>query len=298
MQTITEIHIKAVLDNEEFRRFSLNPPTFDNLRSTLQRLFNIQSNFSVKFQDDEKDWVLISSDEELLYAVELAGTPLRLQLNPMITPAKPEIAETQTEDGFRGAGRGWGRGKRGCRGRFGGEKPHFSKEERLAHKTSRLADRISGLETKINSGQLTTEREKVLRWRLVQLQDKLAWVTAVNASLKDAPPTPDVTAEAAGTTDDNTPPSEDSWGGRCHERKCGEKLRGRGCHLPPEVLAHFHQCRLELQAARASGNPEQIQAARTAFLSAKQHRFEARQQWLATKHAAKRGEAGAEHATL
>jgi len=281
MQTITEIHIKAVLENE-FRRFCLNPPTFDNLQSTLRRLFNIENNFSVKFQDDEKDWVLISSDSELLYAVELAGTPLRVQINAVInTPKVPDVADTQ-EVPSRGKCR-WGRGRGGChQGRFGGD-PQLSKEERLAKKTSRLTERISELETKLNSGQVPTEREQVLRWRLLQLQNKLSFVSAMKDSLKDMPSPTDEATEIAY--------SEEKYG-RCGRRgrNCQREKFGCRARLPPEVMAHFHQCRFDLQAARASGNPEQIQAAQAAFLAAKQRKFEAREQW----RAAKKGEDGAE----
>jgi hypothetical protein len=262
MQTITEIHIKVALDNE-FRRFSLNPPTYANLCSTLQRLFNIENHFSVKFQDDEKDWVLISSDVELLYAVELAGTPLRLQLNPVLTA--PDAPREAPDSFCRGRGRG----------RFGG--PQLSKEERLVNTTSRLTSRISELETKINSGQLPSDREQALRWRLTQLQNKLAFVSTVKESLQDVP-----VVSTAGTT-----PSEDCYG-RGRARRNGKPVCCRS-RLPPEVLDHFHQCRLDLQAARASGNPEQIQAAQAAFLAAKQRKFEAKE----LLRACKKGEEGA-----
>jgi len=261
MQTITEIHIKAALDNE-FRRFALIPPTFDNLHSTLRTLFHIETNFSVKFQDDEKDWVLISTNEELLYAVELAGTPLRLQLKPLITKVLHDSATVEGPDSFRRCH--WGRGRgRGCRGRVEkGERPQLSKEERMTLKSSRLTTRISALETKLNSGELPPERERVLRWRLLQLKGKLAFFTETESA------------------DQTTTPSEDC---RDHRRtKFGERFASRP-RFSPEICAQFHQAKLDLQAARASGNPEQVQAALAAFQSAKQRKFEARNLWKAAK---------------
>jgi len=148
------VHVKVALDNE-FRRFLLSPTTFDNLYTKLKTLFNLQTDFRIKFQDDENDWVLIMTDQELVYATELSGSPLRLQVQTVDAEPNP-LPTTQ-------CGRGkFGRGCRGGRGGKGGK----AREERLLQKSSRLTERIGQLEAKLQSNnKLTSERERILRWK-------------------------------------------------------------------------------------------------------------------------------------
>jgi hypothetical protein len=94
------------------------------------------------------------------------------------------------------------------------------------------------------------------------LQDKLNFISAKKESLQNAP------------TDTEQTPSEECYG----RRKFGGKF-GHSCpRISPEIIANFRQCKLDLQNARATGNPEQIQAAMTALQQAKQRKFEAREQ--------------------
>jgi len=183
-QTITKspVHVKVAHDNE-FRRFLLSPISFLNLHTTLKTLFGLESEFRIKFQDDENDWVLVTDDQELVYATELSGSPLRLQVK--LNSSEPSKAGAEslsaTEIGRRRGCRGRGRGA----GRGGFKSP----EERLSNQSSRLTDRINQLETKINSNNLSSERERVLRWRLAKLQEKLAFAKAMKESLETKPQT-------------------------------------------------------------------------------------------------------------
>jgi len=259
--TTTQIHVKASLDNE-FRRFALNPPTFINLFTTLKTLFNIDKEFRIKFQDDEKDWVLLSTDQELLYAHELAGSPLRLDIKIVHESTATSPSDLDACRGGRGRSRGRG-------GRVGA---NLSKEERLTLKSNKLASRIAELETKINSGHLNSDRDRVLRWRLGNLQNKLKAIQLAKETLQTAPGG-DMTSPSSAT---ETHPFCNFRGGR------GRGRGGRLCaRMPLEVVENFHKCKSDLQVAHESGNQEQIDSCLAAFLLAKKQKQEARAKLLA-----------------
>jgi len=81
------MNIKARL-GEQLRRTTLSSDsqTYNNLFARLATLFGkpaLQTTHNIKYQDDEGDWVDMSSDEELLIALSLArqqGYALQLQL--------------------------------------------------------------------------------------------------------------------------------------------------------------------------------------------------------------------------
>jgi hypothetical protein len=279
------VHIKVAHENE-FRRFLLTPVSYEQLVSTLKALFNLSTEeFRIKFQDDENDWVLLTTDQELVYATELSGSPLRLQIKLLETntTVKP------TCEGFKG------RGGRGCRGGKGlGRGGCKSPEERLTTKSSRLAERINQLETKLSSEQLTSERERVIRWRLAKLQEKVAFLKAMKESLPASQPSAVVGEETTApveTTEVLDGP-QGCWGRGRRGRGCGgwrramsedgeEPKKGRkgcckGLRVDPELVAKFRQCKADLHAARESGDAEKINACLEAFKAAKAAKMEAR----------------------
>jgi len=294
-QTITHtpVHVKVALDNE-FRRFLLSPLTFDHLENTLKTLFSLQSEFRIKFQDDENDWVLITTDQELVYATELSGSPLRLQVKLISSeiPAKAAVESLSATEKGRG---------RGCRGRGrGAGRGGLSQEDRLTKKTSRLAERINQLETKLSSDTLPSERERVVRWRLAKLQEKLAFVKAMKESNANSvsPQTnvsPTETADAVpepvaigGVPNEEQKPSR---GGGCRRGRGGRggwrramdeegadqpRCKGRKARIDPQILANFHQCKADFIAARRSGDAEAIEKCQVAFQAAKATKQEAR----------------------
>jgi hypothetical protein len=165
-------------------------------------------------------------------------------------------------------------------------------------KSSRLTERINQLESKINSNKFPSERERVLRWRLTKLQEKLVFVQEMKESLANSQQTPEteVAAEGSETTpvsaDVATPNEEEKSfchkggrrgrGGRGGCRRAmmedgnGCHVRGRKCgRVAPEILANFRQCKATLRAAREAGNPEEIQAALEALQAAKATKWEA-----------------------
>jgi len=276
----TPVHVKVAYENE-FRRFLLTPVSFEQLESTLKTLFNLQTGFRIKFQDDENDWVLLTTDQELMYATELSGSPLRLSLlDPTVKPA-PEAAH---------------RGGRGCRGKWQGRGGCKSPEERLTAKSSRLAERISQLEEKIKSGTLNADRERVIRWRLSMLQEKLAAVKNSNESFANPQP-----EEVTGAAHEPIPsPADVSAKVEEEKTSCRGGRRGRGCgrggwrrammegdgsdrpvrackpRIAPEIIENIRQCRADVQAARASGDAEKIESCMAALKAAKAAKFEAR----------------------
>jgi len=289
IQTNAPVHVKVALDNE-FRRFLLNPISFDHLEKTLKTLFSLQSEFRIKFQDDENDWVLITTDQELIYATELSGSPLRLQVKLLSsdTPAKADAESLPATE------RGRGRGCRG-RGRGAGRGGLKSREERLSNKSSRLAERINQLETKLSSQKLTSERERVIRWRLAKLQEKLAWITSVKESMANSENSPAESTEAVpGQVAEVVTPNEEEEKTSCRGGRRGRGCRGgwrramdeegtdqpRGCkgrraRVAPELIANFRQCKANLHAARDSGNAEEIEKCLVAFKEAKATKLEA-----------------------
>jgi hypothetical protein len=279
------VHVKVAYVNE-FRRFLLTPVSFDQLATTLKTLFNLQGEFRIKFQDDENDWVLLTTDQELLYATELSGTPLRLS----ITLLDPTV-KTSAENARRG-----GHGH-GCRGRGQGRGGFKSPEERLTAKSSRLANRISQLEEKISSGNLTADRERVIHWRLVKLQEKLAAMKNKAESFANSQPSD----EAAPAPEPVSTPVVNDVSAKVEEEEkpsCrGRHGRGRGCgrggwrrammdqdgtdrpvrpRIAPEFIENFRQRKADLRAARESGDAEKIESCLEALKSAKAAKWEAR----------------------
>jgi len=262
------VHVKVAL-NGEFRRFLLNPLTYANLETTVKNLFSINSPVSLKFQDDEKDWVHLTTDSELLYAIELAGSPLRVDVKilaevPLLTPKTEEAEGCETQEGcWRGRG---GRRGRGC-GRGG-----VNKLERMTMMEARVNTRIAELKEKLDSGKLTNERERAIRWKLTRLQEKLEFIAAKKAFFEKA------------TTENPTKESCNETPEECHqEGKWGK--RGRGCRggrgggvakrLPAEIKENFNQCKAAWKAAKESGDAEQIAACKEAFWAAKEAKWNA-----------------------
>jgi len=63
----------------EIRRFNFAGTSFDQLCADIRPLLDLKE-FSIRYEDEEGDWVTIKSDAELSYALSLAGArPLRLR---------------------------------------------------------------------------------------------------------------------------------------------------------------------------------------------------------------------------
>jgi hypothetical protein len=70
MSTSSLFPVKVYFSNGETRRFSIEQPT---LKRILKESFEYlsektlkQKNFDVQYQDEEKDWILLETDEDFL----------------------------------------------------------------------------------------------------------------------------------------------------------------------------------------------------------------------------------------
>jgi len=288
-QTNNTVHVKVSYNNE-FRRFLLNPVSFEHLYSTLRSLFELPADFRIKFQDDENDWVLLSTDTELVYATELSGSPLRLQVKLSFPDTTAQVGSADLPNGFGRGGRARGRG---CRG---GGRGGLNRSERLTKKSSRLSERISALEEKLASDKLTSDRRRVLTWKLEKLKEKLVTVKMMYEELSQNDPEKTPTQERSEiSVSESAPinliPEETSVErGGCRGRRGrggaqSKAWRNKGeSDLPPkkgkaridaEILANFRQCKEDLRVARESKDAELIKTCLEKFHVAKASRLEA-----------------------
>jgi len=78
----TDSHSIKIFFKGEIRRFGFTGTSFQQLGSEVQALLSISAkNISIRYEDDEGDWVTIGSDSELAYALQLVGArTLRLRI--------------------------------------------------------------------------------------------------------------------------------------------------------------------------------------------------------------------------
>jgi len=148
------------------------------------------------------------------------------------------------------------------------------------------------LEEKVNSGQLAPEREKAFRFRISRLQEKIEFISARQASLGDEEAMTEQTP-AAQPVDCKTEETEKPVEGWARRGKCGRRREGeegwvpRSCRmnerLPPEIHQNFRQAKLAFQIAKEGGNREEIQAAKEAWIQAKQAKWAAKDELRAQK---------------
>lgn len=252
----------------------------------------------VKFQDDENDWVLMSSDQELQYAAELSGNPLRLrfQVEGEVKP-EPEV-KPEAEEATPQWGCGRGRGRRG-RGKRNMGFP--LQEERLDAKSSCISERIAILEKNLKDPNVNSERERVMLWRLEKLKAKLSFVQEKQTSLANS----SNGIEQPSIASEDAPQEASPWKGRGRGR-CG---RGGGCRgrggpkfdkfsivsITPldqdaarEALAEFRQAKVNLKIARKSGDSEAIATSEAAFRLKQQTKKESLAVLLAPQRVFKR----------
>jgi hypothetical protein len=210
-----KIHIKAVLNNE-FRRFSLEKANFNKLEETIRVLYSLAPSQTLRvcFIDDEKDEVLISSDEELLYAVDLVN-PVKLVITLVNSAVVFPSVETVNNASFRGCRR-----SRECTER----REKLTKEERINFMIARITERIQHIEALLST-ELPQQRVQRLHWKLTKLQKKLDFLKS-GPTLEILTPTPEIT-NASYTENPEVSP----FGRR------GCRFRSeRGCHRNPKTF--------------------------------------------------------------
>jgi len=162
MQSTTNaIHVKAQY-NEEFRRFSITQISVKEIETTLRELFNLSTNFSVvmKFQDDEKDWVTFSTDEELVYAHQLDLTnPLRVMIS-----IDPNVVKQQHKVGKCNWSKKEGNGR--------ADNSTDWVKDKQAQKLIRITNRIQNVQLRLQAASTNSNQSRILQWRLEKLEGK------------------------------------------------------------------------------------------------------------------------------
>jgi len=89
MQQQQKIHVK-LQHNNEFRRFIIEPQTnFNDLKQKISELLHLTSPITIRYLDEESEWITIDSDTELLTGIELSPALLRLQIVAQIPSTIP-----------------------------------------------------------------------------------------------------------------------------------------------------------------------------------------------------------------
>lgn len=303
MNNNTAIAVKAT-HNTELRRFALERPSFSLLEQYLYNIFSLNGlPLSITFQQDgEGQARIISSDQELISAVQLAtGSPLRLSVElaserkeenlhfvpqadqqHLLQEREVKFEEYKEVEIPAGPQRGKGRG----RGKIVSIE---ARQVRVEVNRERLIGRIQEFEKRLENPSLPAERQEIIRSKLVKLRQNL---DAANekatklTQLKTAAPVGEKSSGNRGC-------------GRGRGRR-GNGLgngvgngRGRGkVQRAPKVqpfsaesgvtedksvtaaIVNFHQCKADLKEARKSGDPEALARAQESLKQAKLARRE------------------------
>jgi len=301
--TPTTFHFKVQL-KDEFRRFALENPSFSTFETALRSSFLLPNDaLKFKFQDDEKDWVVFSSDFEFQHALQLSGSPLRVSIfldQPQVAQIQQPEPNTVVEEIPLKRGPCTGRGGKCGRG------PAFTKEERDASKKTRITARISMLEGHIADPALSSERERVISWKLSKLREKLETLSLEKPEIENSetekpwrhrgphghgPCHPHFDeVETSGR-----PHGPRGCGGRgrgcgrgrwAREAECGQQevekdgdnmhILGKKWVVPKQTWIQFQEAKENLRVARRSGDAEAIKKAFEAFVVVKQQKKENR----------------------
>lgn len=293
-ETKSNVHVKVEY-NKEFRRFVVETMSFEHLERTLRTLLNIEPTMAVTilFLDDEKDWVLLSSDDELSYAWELSGSLLRLSVKsktdlpapapvseqtPNLVPVRVPFAPGDWQDRPRRGGCRGGRAGGHGRGKGRDESWFLARQEMFDVKLERLSAKHEMLSAKLASGELTEDKARAISWRVSHLQNKIdgmKWKKENFSQKSDAATTPapqEEQAPAAPTCEKTT------WGGGCRGRRGGRGggCRGRESYEENPLFATLLEKKIALRAAREAGNREDIQEKWEALQEAKTNWREAK----------------------
>jgi len=289
MQTNNLIHIKAALNNE-FRRFSMDNANYAGLVETIRSLYSIPTTETLKicYVDDEKDTVLLTSDEEFSYAAELVS-PLKLvvtkALTPLTTPCAVNSTVEPTSPCRRGRGGHCGEFKARCESKkqWREEKLSLTKEERIARKTARISERIQHLQA-LPFNELPPHRQRCVIWKLENLRMKLDTVQLVCEHTSEKPQTPNIPTTATepenfGRRGCRGRGGRGRGGCRGRDEKSFENHEPSHCEKRgPKFDNPIWQCRQNLRAARDSGNQNEIERCEKAFEEARAAKWAAKRE--------------------
>lgn len=189
MQKSTGIHCKVIC-NDQIRRFQFSGTEFSSLQDQIKKILGLNSEFVLKYKDNEGDMITISSTEELACAIDISqktdGGLIRLTVfsaekqPPTVTPNQPQ--EYGSRDwgtcprrGGRGRwGGGGGRG-RWCRSEGQGEHPpgEFPPRNRSEKRRAKLTFKRDLFKTYLSTlegKELTPEEERSKQMYLSKVQ--------------------------------------------------------------------------------------------------------------------------------
>jgi len=171
MQTTSGIHCKVQYENV-YRRFLYQSSQYAPLLAQIKRLFGFSDveEVMLKYKDEEGDLVTVSSNEELVFAIELfTGSVLRLNV----------VTENKTKRPNRRCQRG-GENRPQRNGQFWRERWHqklLANPELLAQKIDRLNQKRDQLRNRIDSIKQNGPRQQN-KWnpekKLERVESRLA----------------------------------------------------------------------------------------------------------------------------
>jgi hypothetical protein len=82
---VDTIHVK-VIHEDEIRRFLFSGTEFTSLKQTISKLLNFNDEFVLKYQDDEKDYVTLENQEDLVTALSISPKLLRISVEKKGAP--------------------------------------------------------------------------------------------------------------------------------------------------------------------------------------------------------------------
>jgi len=115
IEIVDSIHVKIIQD-DQIRRFLFTGTEFTSLKATISRLLNSNDEFVLKYMDDEKDFVTLESQEDLLTALTISPKLLRISVEKK---GAPTSVGGGCDDKMK---------YRGGRGRHGGHHHHHHRE--------------------------------------------------------------------------------------------------------------------------------------------------------------------------
>jgi len=93
-----KIHVK-LQHNNEFRRFIIEPQfKFNELHEKISTLLHLTTPFSIRYLDEESEWITIETDVELLTGIELSPALLRLKIEPVTSTVPTETLPNPDEE--------------------------------------------------------------------------------------------------------------------------------------------------------------------------------------------------------
>jgi len=163
---VDTIHVK-VIHEDEIRRFLFSGTEFTSLKETISRLLNFNDEFVLKYQDDEKDFVTLENQEDLVTALSISPKLLRISVEKKggAPSTAPSTGGCDQKSNYRGK-------RHGGHHHHRREHPHKNPEWRKQRVEKKLAWINQCLADLADDSKLTP-RDQWKKQRLLKKQQKL-----------------------------------------------------------------------------------------------------------------------------